>query len=41
MSQYNLKFDLKPNVGHSDYILRSSNFSLYLEEDLMYKHHTY
>ena len=35
MSLYNLKFDFKVNVGHSD--IWSSDFALYLEEYFMYK----
>ena len=38
--QYDPKFDLKINVGHSDYISRSSNFASYLEKYLMFKHYT-
>ena len=41
MSHYEPKFDLKVNVSHSDQILQSSNFDLYLGEYLMCKHHTY
>ena len=40
MSQYNLMFDLKINIGHYDYISWSSDFALYHEDYLMYVHHT-
>ena len=39
MSQYDLTFDFKINVG-STYILWSSDFALYLEAYLIYEHHT-
>ena len=48
MSQYDPMFDLKIFVtyiswfvGHCDYISRSSEFALYLEDCLMYEHHTF
>ena len=40
MSQYDPKFYLKINIGHCDYILLPSDFVLYLEDYLMYEHHT-
>ena len=40
MNQYDLTFDLKINVGHLTYISWSSDFELYLEDCLMYEHHT-
>ena len=40
MIQYNLKFDLKTNVDHSDQYFTSSNFVLYFEKNLFYEHHT-
>ena len=38
MGQYDQTFDLKVNVDHCD--LLSSDFALYLEDYLMYVHHT-
>ena len=35
MTQYDPKFDLKINVSHSNLHLQSSNFALYLEENLI------
>ena len=42
MNQYDPTFDLKIIVGHYDltYISCSSDFALYLEDCLMYEHHT-
>ena len=40
MSQYDLRFDLKINVGHCDVYFMSSDFALYLEDYLMYEHPT-
>ena len=40
MSQYDLKFDLKINAGHSYLISWSSNFACYLDAYLIYKHYT-
>ena len=40
MSQYNLKLHLKIKVGHYDLISWFSDFALYLEGYLMYKHDT-
>ena len=40
MSQYDTTFDLKINVGHCDLYLWSSDFTLYLEDYLIYEHHT-
>ena len=40
MSQYDLTFDLKINVGRFDLYLWSSDFALYLEAYLIYEHHT-
>ena len=40
MSQYDPKFDLKINIGHCDLRFMSSDFVLYLEDYLMYWHHT-
>ena len=37
--QYDPRFDLKINVGHCDLFLWSSDFALYLEDNLMYEHH--
>ena len=33
-------FDLKINVGNCDLYLWSSDFTLYLEDYLIYEHHT-
>ena len=40
MNQYDPRFDLKINVAHVTYILWSSDFALYLEDFLMYEHHS-
>ena len=40
MSQYDLMLDLKIKVGHCDYISWFSDFALYFEDYLMYKHET-
>ena len=40
MSQYDLMLDLKIKVGHFDLYLWFSDFALYLEGYLMYKHDT-
>ena len=43
MSQYDPTFDFKINVGHCDlvtYISWSSDFALYLQDYLIYEHHT-
>ena len=40
MSQYDTTFDLRINVGHCDLYFRSSDFTLYLENYLIYEHHT-
>ena len=40
MSQYDLTFDLKINVGRLTYILWSCDFALYLEAYLIYEYHT-
>ena len=40
MSQNDPKFYLKINIGHVTYILWPSDFALYLEDYLMYEHHT-
>ena len=40
MSQYDPKFDLKMNVGHCDLYFMISVFALYLEDYLMYVHHS-
>ena len=39
MSQYDAKFDLKIMYVIVIYIPGSSNFAVYFEEYLMYKHH--
>ena len=39
MSQYDVTFDLKINVGHCDLFFMSNDFALYLEDCLMYEHH--
>ena len=39
MNQYDLRFDLKINVGHCDLYFMPSDFALYQEDDLMYEHH--
>ena len=38
MSQYDLMLDLKIKVGHCDLYLMVSDFALYFEGYLMYKH---
>ena len=38
MSQYDLTLDLKIKMGHCDLYLRFSDFAIYLEGYLMYKH---
>ena len=41
LSQFDPTFDLKINVGHSNLFFSQSNdFALYLEDFLMYEHHT-
>ena len=40
MSQYNPTFDLRINVGHSDLYFIVHDFALYLEDCLIYEHHT-
>ena len=40
MNQYDSTFDLKINVGHCDLCSWSSDFALYLEDYLMYEHHS-
>ena len=39
MSQYDTTFDLKINVV-TDLITRCSNFTLYIEDCLIFEHHT-
>ena len=41
MSQYDTKFDLKINLSNCDLKFNNSKIFLYLEEYLMYEHHTY
>ena len=40
MNQYDPTFNLKINVGHCDLYFMVSDFVLYLEDYLMYEHHT-
>ena len=40
MSQYEPKFYLKINIGHCDLYFMACDFELYLEDYLMYEHHT-
>ena len=40
MSQYDLMLHLKIKVGHCDLYFMVSDFALYLEDLLMYKHDT-
>ena len=40
MSQYDLKFDLKINIGHEELYFMVQWFWFYLEDCLMYEHHT-
>ena len=40
MNQYDQTFDLKLSVVTVTYIPQSSDFALYLEDYLMYEHHT-
>ena len=40
MSQYDPTFDFKINEGHCDLYFTSIDFALYLEDYLMYKHHS-
>ena len=41
LCQYDPTCDLKINVSHCDFISWSSDFALYLEDYLMYEHHTF